>query len=143
MADGTVLIVDDSPTDVRLLRHAFEGCSPGIEVEAATTGDEALRFLEREGPHEDRPEIHLMVLDLNMPGTSGFEVLEKVRASDALRTLPVVVYSSSTAHRDVSAAYATLANSYVVKPVDLAELRELAQNLTAFWFRTSMLPRGV
>lgn len=99
-------------------------------------------MLRREAPHEDAPSFDLVLLDLNLPGFSGLEVLHEIKGDAHLRTLPVVILSSSGAERDVAASYGAHANCYVVKPNDLAGFVEAVQAIEQFWTTVATLPRG-
>jgi chemotaxis family two-component system response regulator Rcp1 len=103
-------------------------------------GTEALRFLRREGPHGAAPRPDLILLDLNLPGMDGREVLRQVKQDDELRRIPVVVMTRSDAERDVIATYDTGANSYVTKPVGLDEFTRVVQSVQEFWFSIVTLP---
>lgn len=140
MARGTVLVVDDNDSDIRLFRHAFRAKAPDVDVQAVNSGQAALDFLGRGPGFEDRPAVDLVLLDINMPGMTGFDVLDAIKANPRLRALPVVVYSTSTAHRDIETAYDRYASSYIAKPLDLFDLRRVVEHLSEFWFGVAQLP---
>lgn len=127
-----VLLVEDNLTDVELFRRYIR---KDVEVTHAVTGPEALEFLQAEDSRFD-----LVVLDLNLPGLSGFEILESMRATTKTKTLPVVVMTTSKASDDVKRAYACGCNAYVAKPMRLEESRTLVETLQEFWLSRVELP---
>lgn len=139
-----VLVVDDNEGDQILAREAFADAAENCVVDAVSRGDEALeRMLPEDGPSEDpgAPELpDLLILDINLPGTSGRDVLKKIRANPRLCHIPIVVMSGSRAAQDLVAAYGGFANSYVVKPFDLDELTEVAKSIVHYWSKTVALP---
>jgi CheY-like chemotaxis protein len=136
-----VLLVEDNPADVRLIEEAlcYEGRPKRLTV--ARDGAEALEILRGQGAPEPGYRPHLILLDLNLPRRSGREVLAEVKADPALRTIPVIVLTTSDADEDVQAAYGLQANSYVVKPVGFDEFTGLARALEEFWLQWARLPK--
>jgi CheY-like chemotaxis protein len=128
--------VDDNDDDIALVRIAVARVSTSCVVWAATTGDEAIRQLGKACPLPD-----VVLLDWKMPGTSGAEVLEAVRAIPRLRCLPVLVFTSSDDPNDVRTAYDRGATCYVPKPLDMAGYLTLARDLHAFWGHHVIFPR--
>lgn len=120
-----VLLVEDDDDHAALFQRALRA-DKTIEVTRASRGEEALERLRTE-------RFDLMVLDLNMPGIRGFEVLSRVRANDETRRLPTVVLSTSAAPSDTALAYELTANSYLVKPTDWREFREMVGRMTEYW----------
>lgn len=135
-----ILLVEDNPGDQRLTREALRDGKVLNRLHVVADGTEALRFLRREGPHGAAPRPDLILLDLNLPGMDGREVLRQVKQDDELRRIPVVVMTSSDAERDVIATYDTGANSYVTKPVGLDEFTRVVQSVQEFWFSIVTLP---
>lgn len=133
-----VLLVEDNPGDVRLTQEALDG-EDGIEVEVASSGKDALAYLNREPPHEDAPRPDLVLLDLNLPGVDGREVLEKIKTDPDLRAIPVIVLTTSSADRDVEEVYAQHANAFVSKPLELDRFLEVMSILQSFWFDVAEL----
>lgn len=125
-----VLLVEDNPDDVLLLRRAFAQATGGVSLAVAADGDAAVRFLQRDGEG-----LRLLVLDLKLPRRSGFEVLGWLRANAALALLPVVVLTSSGEDSDIRRAYELGANSYLVKPVDFSHFQEMARSLERYWLQ--------
>ena len=137
-----VLVADDNADHryltVRALREAEGG--PPVEVETVSDGEEALDYLYGRGAYADRARPHLMLLDLKMPRRSGLEVLAEVKADPRLRSMPVVVLSSSDRPEDVEATYRLGGNSFISKPAGMASLRDGLKEVTSFWTRTASLP---
>jgi Response regulators consisting of a CheY-like receiver domain and a winged-helix DNA-binding domain len=133
-----ILVVEDEPDAVTLLRHAFAKTGIGNPVQTIHSGDEAIAYLNGEGPYRDRlayPLPRFVLLDLKLPRCSGHEVLEWIRARPGFRSLPVIVFTSSKERSDVSRAYSAGANSYLVKPSSLSGLIELAAAFRDYWLR--------
>jgi len=127
-----VLLVEDNPDDVLLIRRAFDRTGIVLNLHAVSNGDKAIAYLGGQRPYEDRskyPVPDLVLLDIKMPGTDGFEVLSWIRHQWRLRDLCVVMLTSSDAIRDVNHAYRLGANSFLVKPLDFINARELTQCL--------------
>jgi len=131
-----VLLIEDNPADVVLVKKAFKQNAPTAAVEVAVDGKDAVDRLTQ----ADRQRPHLVLLDLNLPRMNGHEVLEFVRGHATLRTLPVVVLTSSEDERDIEHSYRLGANSYLTKAPTLAELMTVVRNLADFWFGTAILP---
>jgi chemotaxis family two-component system response regulator Rcp1 len=132
-----LLLVEDNLGDVGLIREAFASCQAEVEIRVARDGIDALDKLDR-GAHADRPD--LILLDLNLPRMDGRELLSRLKSDPALRAIPVVVFTSSNAPRDVARAYALQANCYLVKPPDLLGIERVVSLLNQFWLKTVRLP---
>lgn len=130
-ASFTILLVEDQEDDRELFRYAVERCDPVARLRYARDGDEAIAYLSAREPRESEghPSPDLVVMDLNLPRVSGFEVLRWVRAQTDLQTLPVTILSSSAETRDIERAYALGANSYLVKASDLNAMYGVARGL--------------
>jgi two-component system, chemotaxis family, response regulator Rcp1 len=135
-----ILLVEDNPGDVRLTREALREGKIHNNLAVVEDGVEALRYLRGEGPHAGAPRPDVILLDLNLPRKDGREVLEEVKADPELRTIPVVVLTSSDAERDVVRAYDLHANCYVTKPVDLEQFINVVKSIESFWFSIVKLP---
>jgi CheY-like chemotaxis protein len=135
-----ILLVEDNPGDVRLTEEAFQKGKICNDLHVVTDGVEALDFLHQRGDHEDVPCPDVVLLDLNLPGKNGDEVLEAIRADPELETLPVVVLTSSGAQEDVVQSYDLQANAYLTKPVDPAEFVEVVRTFEQFWLSVVRLP---
>ena len=134
-----VLLVDDNPGDVLLMQETFEELHVGVDVLTASDGAEALATLDRGVASGRLPD--LVVLDLNMPGMNGMEVLQSVRANEDLRHLPVIIMTSTAAEEEVVEAYRSYASSLVTKPQRPGEMTEALRSLDAYWLRIAQLPK--
>jgi len=135
-----ILLVEDSPPDARLVEEILRGGPVPKNVRIAGDGDEALSFLRREGEFLDAPRPSLVILDLNLPGRDGRDVLREIKNDPKLRCIPVVVLTTSGAPTDVHHAYDLQANAYIVKPVGLDAFTEAIQALERFWLSSAQLP---
>ncbi len=135
-----VLVVDDNPGDILLVQEAFEELHVEVEVLTADGGEEAVAVLAGAVAEAALPD--LVVLDLNMPGMDGMAVLDHIRGADALRHLPVVILTSTSAQDEIMRAYRHQASSFVTKPHDPGDLLEAMRSLDDFWLRVARLPRS-
>jgi two-component system response regulator len=133
--------VEDNLAEIRLLREALKTCQSFPYLHVVTTGEEALAFLRCEGPyvHARRPDV--IILDLNLPGKHGLEVLAELSADPALRQIPSIVLSTSQHDHDIQQSYALCANCYITKPLDFERFERMIQTLGEFWFGMVQLPR--
>jgi two-component system, chemotaxis family, response regulator Rcp1 len=138
-----VLLVEDSPGDVRLTREAFEDAKVHINLHVASDGMEAMAFLKREGKNADVPRPDLILLDLNLPKKDGREVLGEIKESADLKSIPVVVLTTSAAEEDILRSYRLHANCYITKPVDLDGFLKVVQSIDSFWLSVVKLPGKV
>ncbi len=136
-----ILLVDDNPADVDLVREALQGNFHRTQVESVGDGEEALSFLNRTGIHAEKPRPDLVILDLNLPKKDGRAVLAEVKTDADLRTIPIVVFSTSRSMPDIGCSYALGANCYVSKPGNLKDYLAAVQSIEQFWFGTASLPR--
>lgn len=128
-----ILLVEDSPTDIMMVREVLEQTGLRNTVHVVEDGVEALRFLRRQEHYAHAPRPDLILLDLNLPGMNGKEVLAEIKADASLRTIPVVILTSSKNEADVNGAYRQWANCYVTKPVDYGEFTETVSRIERFW----------
>jgi two-component system, chemotaxis family, response regulator Rcp1 len=135
-----ILLVEDNPADVRLIREALAEGQVPAQLHWLSSGEEALRFLRRGDGHEQAPRPDLVLLDLNLPGLSGLEVLARIKADPLLLPTPVVVLTSSTSTADVMAAYQAHVNAYLRKPADYDEFLALASSIHDYWLTSVVLP---
>lgn len=145
MSAETILLVEDNPDDVLLIKRAFKKAGLGHSLQIASHGEEAVDYLAGGGEFADRekhPFPALMLLDLQLPRRSGHEVLEWLRAQEGLRRLPVVVLTSSREPRDINRAYDLGANSYLVKPVSFDALLEMVQVIERYWLGLTERPEA-
>lgn len=136
----TVLLVEDDPGAVRLFEEAMRIVRFDAVFHAVGTGASALRFIHKVDEYRDVATPDLVFLDLNLPGMSGFEILERLKCEERTRSIPVVVLSSSAAQTDVSRAYELYGNSYVTKPRELGDFLEMLESVGKFWLEIARLP---
>lgn len=140
----TILFVEDNAEDAAMTIQAFESVHHKNPLIHCQTGDEALDYLYRRGPYEQpgtaaRPGF--ILLDLNLPGTDGREVLTEIKQDQNLRTIPVVVLTTSSDEKDVADCYRCGANSYITKPIGINGFREMIARLQDYWFDVAAIPR--
>ena len=135
-----ILLVEDSPGDVRLTKEALSDAKISNDINVAADGVEALEFLRREGPHSDAPRPDLILLDLNMPRMDGRELLGIIKADQDLRNIPVVVLTTSQSETDILESYDLRANCYISKPVDLDQFLVVVNSIQEFWLSIVKLP---
>ena len=142
MADGIhILLVEDNPGDVRLTQEALRGARVANDLHVVGDGEEAIEYLRRRGRYVDAPRPDIVLLDLNLPRLDGREVLMDIKSDPDLAKIPIIVLTSSSAERDIQAAYELHANCYISKPVDFTEFIEAVRSLEGFWLRIVRLPR--
>lgn len=135
-----VLLVEDSPADVMLVRKAAQRCAIPVTIEDVSDGTSALAFLRQEAPYEDAPRVSVVLLDINLPGRSGREILEEIRSDPRIARTPVIVLTSSSLDTDVNGMYDRYASSYHVKPATPRDFDTLFRALGEYWFRVVALP---
>ena len=135
-----ILLVEDNPSAILLTKHAFKSSKLINNFMVAEDGEKALQILFKEGDYTDAPTPDLVLLDLNIPKIEGREVLKTIKESDKLKRIPVVIMSGSKAERDIVETYDLHANCYIIKPLDLQKLSEVAQKIDDFWFSLVKLP---
>ena len=135
-----VLLVEDSPGDVRLTQEAFRHANMAIQLHVASDGVEALAFLNQEGPHNHCPRPDLILLDLNLPRMDGREVLARIKADDNLKSIPTVILTTSDTQADIATSYKLQANCYLSKPVELDAFETLVRSINDFWLTKAKLP---
>ena len=136
-----VLLVEDSPGDVRLTKEAFHDADPQIDLRVAVDGVEAMAYLRREGVHSDAVRPDFILLDLNLPKMDGREVLAHIKEDDDLKTIPTVILTTSDAEADILTSYKLQANCYLSKPVQLEEFESLVKSINDFWLTRVKLPQ--
>jgi chemotaxis family two-component system response regulator Rcp1 len=136
-----VLLVEDSPGDVRLTQEALKDAKVLINLRVASDGREAMAFLKREGEYANVPRPDLILLDLNLPKKDGREVLEEIKESPTLKIIPVVILTTSASEVDILESYRLHANCYITKPVDLEGFLKVVKSIDAFWLSVVKLPR--
>ena len=134
-----VLLVEDSPSDAILTIRAIESASTTCNIQHVVDGEVALETLQKL-MDEKQPLPDVILLDLNLPRMNGQELLERIRAHESLRRLPVVVLTTSRAEKDVVSAYERQVNAYLSKPVDVVEFKTLMKSFDEFWLNRVILP---
>ena len=135
-----ILLVEDSPTDVLIAREALTEARLLNTIHVVEDGVDALAFLRRQGRFADAPRPDLILLDLNLPRKNGREVLAEIKNDPALKSIPVVVLTTSSAEEDIIRSYNLHANCYVVKPVEFDNFVKAVQSIRQFWFTIVALP---
>jgi CheY-like chemotaxis protein len=139
---GTLLIVEDSDEDFEAVQRFLRRSPTPISIERCINGKQALEFLHQTGDYVNKitPRPSLIVLDLNLPGTDGREVLRQIKQDKNLKSIPVVVFTTSNNPKDIADCYQFGANSYIVKPIDIAQLKRDVQLLIDYWFEVTRSP---
>jgi two-component system, response regulator len=136
MKKGTILLVEDNPSDIELTKRAFEKGHIANDLVVVEDGQDALDyvFCNAKFANRDKNQIPaLILLDLKLPKVDGFEVLRRIRATEKIKRLPVVILTSSKAEQDVAASYDLGVNSYIRKPVDFSQFAEAIKHLGLYW----------
>ena len=136
-----VLLVEDDEGDVLMTREAFEFYKVRNPLHVVTDGEQALQFVRRTGPYADAPRPGLILLDVNLPRVSGLEVLAELKQDPELRTIPVVMLTTSQADEDILRSYRLHANAYVSKPVDFDQFTAAIRQIDDFFLSLVQLPR--
>jgi two-component system, chemotaxis family, response regulator Rcp1 len=135
-----VLLVEDSPGDVRLTREAFRDANQSIHLHVAADGVEAMAFLRQEGVYVNAPRPDLILLDLNLPKMDGRQVLALIKADPMLKTIPTVVLTTSELEADVATSYQLQVNCYLSKPAQWDAFARLVKSVIDFWLTKVKLP---
>jgi CheY-like chemotaxis protein len=135
-----VLLVEDDPGDVLMTQEAFEHYKIRNKLHVVSDGEQAVQFLRREGEYADAVRPDLILLDLNLPRVDGREVLAQVKGDDELRSIPVVVLTTSEAEEDILRSYHLHANAYVTKPVDFDRFLDVVRKIDEFFVTVVKLP---
>jgi chemotaxis family two-component system response regulator Rcp1 len=136
-----VLLVEDSPGDVRLTQEAFRDANSSIHLHVVCDGVEAMAFLRRSGAHIGAPRPDIILLDLNLPKMDGREVLARIKQDDTLKTIPTIILTTSGAEADVVKSYQLHANCYLLKPVQLEGFESLVKSINEFWLTKVKFPQ--
>jgi len=135
-----ILLVEDNPADIRLTQEALVEAKVHHELCSVSDGVEALRFLRQEAQYADEIRPDLVLLDLNLPKKDGREVLEEIKIDPMLKTIPVVILTTSQAEEDILRSYNLHANCYVTKPVNLDQFTRIIRSIEDFWLTVVRLP---
>ncbi len=140
-----ILVVEDNADDFEATYRSLRKAGICNKILRCEDGDDALDYLFRQGKYQDpetSPRPGVILLDLNLPGTDGKEVLQEVKADPNLKDIPVIVLTTSTDERDIKACYDAGANSYMSKRIDLKEFMEAIQRMSDFWLQIAILPKS-
>lgn len=140
ITERLILLVDDSPDDIMIAKRAFEKCQIRNKLYVTRDGEEAIQFLRKEGNYKDAPTSALVILDLNMPKVDGFEVLETIKSDDELKSIPIIVLTSSERDEDIQRAYKLGCNSFIVKPASFNDFVEAVMEIKRYWLCLSKIP---
>ncbi|NEQ83208.1 MAG: response regulator [Moorea sp. SIO2I5] len=135
-----ILLVEDDPGDIELTRKALKKAKLANNLHVVMDGTQALAYLYREGEYADSQKPDLILLDLNLPGMNGQEVLQQIKGDDDLKQIPVVMLTTSDAQEDIVKSYDLGANCYLKKPISLKEFDKIIKALQDFWFSAVKLP---
>ncbi|MBH8555459.1 response regulator [Nostocaceae cyanobacterium CENA357] len=142
----TLLVIEDSDEDFEALCRVMHRQDVASAVFRCTDGDEALDFLYRTGSYQDpqtAPRPSIILLDLNLPGTDGREVLEQIKQDKNLKSIPVIVFTTSSNPKDIEICYRHCAVSYILKPIDINRLIQTIQTFITYWLDIAILPDAV
>lgn len=137
-----ILMVEDNPGDADLAREALDGSKINNRLHVVNDGEKAMAFLRREGQYLDMPRPELILLDLNLPRKDGREVLAEIKSDLNLKSIPVVILTTSRAEEDVMKSYNLHANCYITKPIDLNQFLHVVRSIEEFWLSIVVLPSG-
>lgn len=135
-----ILVVEDSLIDTRLISEGLEEAETPVRIHVVEDGDQAVAFLTNGEPYRGASRPDLVLLDLNLPGLHGLDVLTQIRSDPGLRSIPVIVLSSSSAEQDILRSYERYASSYVMKPADPDDFRLTVREIGRYWLETARLP---
>jgi two-component system, chemotaxis family, response regulator Rcp1 len=136
-----LLLVEDSPGDVRLAREAFRDANSSLNLNVVTDGAQAMAFLKHEGRHADAPRPDLILLDLNLPKLDGREVLAQIKDDVDLKSIPTVVLTTSDSEVDIVKSYQLNANCYLTKPAEDCDFERVVVSINNYWLEMAKLPQ--
>lgn len=138
-----LLVVEDSDADFEVLTRVLKKLSFSYPIHRCCDGDEALDYLYHRENYRDilmYPQPDLVLLDLNLPGTDGKDILEEIKQDDKLKSIPIIIFSTSSNPQDIKACYQKGANNYLLKPMDFTSMKITVESLIKYWFEISLLP---
>jgi chemotaxis family two-component system response regulator Rcp1 len=141
MVPAEILLVEDSPSDIRLTEKVMADARIANNLHVVRDGVEAIAFVRGEGAYESMPQPDLVLLDLNLPRIDGREVLHTIKSDPELHRMPVIVLTTSREEQDVLRSYELQANSYISKPIDLGEFIDVVRSIEGYWLNIVRLPR--
>lgn len=137
----TILLVEDDPADQKLIKISLKNQLIANDIKVANNGEEALDYLHNIKPNDsDNPRPDLILLDLNMPGMGGKEFLRQIKLEENLKTIPVIILTTSESERDIFDSYKLQASGYIHKPVTLEEFKTIMEKIESYWFMVCKLP---
>ena len=137
---GSILLVEDNLGDVRLVKEALRGSLISRTLDVVRDGEQAMAFLRRQAPFTQAQRPRLILLDLNLPRKDGREVLAEIKCDPALKSIPVVILTTSSADEDIAKSYESHANCYLTKPIGLDEFIRIIKLIEEFWLKAVRLP---
>ncbi len=136
----SILLAEDNPGDVFIIKEALNQNSWRYQLDQVSDGEEIMKFLYQQEKYKNSVRPHLIILDLNLPKKHGFDVLKEIKEDEKLKTIPIVILTSSKSEKDIIKSYSLHASCYLTKPVDLTEFMAAIKSLKEFWFRFVQLP---
>ena len=136
-----ILLVEDNSGDLFLTKRAFSKAKIANNISVAQDGDAAMDMLHKKGVYKNTPRPDIILLDINLPKKSGQEVLAEIKADESLKTIPVIILSSSEAQEDIVKSYKLNASGYITKPIDLPQFHDIVSAVENFWFSIVRLPK--
>ena len=137
-----ILMVDDDPADIRLIKEALKTKERRMDMHTVSNGIDAMAFLRREGTYAEMPRPDIILLDLNIPRMNGFETLQAIKNDSSFKRIPVITLSTSTVREDLLRAYDLHANCYIAKPVEWRKFVDVIESIEKFWLTIVKLPKG-
>lgn len=135
-----ILLVEDNEGDIRLTIEAFKEAKIHNQIKVVRDGEEALYFFKKEGRYQKEHTPDLVLLDINLPKIDGKEVLAVMKTDEKLKTIPVIMLTTSSSERDIEESYRNYANCYIIKPVDLDKFMDVIKSIEEFWITIVRLP---
>ena len=135
-----ILLIEDNPGDVRLFQEAFKEFRKPNSLHLSPDGEDAMSFLLRQGRHAAAPRPDLILLDLNLPKKDGREVLAEIKRDEWLKTIPLVVFTTSQMEQDIADCYGLHANCYIKKPIGIKDYMDAVRSIESFWLNLVKLP---
>lgn len=136
-----LLLVEDDLADIELTQNGVQRSHAAIDLDWVVDGQSALSYLHREGEYQQKSLPSIILLDLNLPGIHGLQVLETIKTTDALRMIPVIIFTTSDADKDIQKAYELGANCFIQKPASLSQYISTITSISAYWTEIAKLPR--
>ncbi len=136
-----ILLVEDDIADIELVKECLKKSPSAVNLNVVTNGEEAMKYLNNQGVYAQASKPQLILLDLNMPKKDGRQTLAEIREDDKLKTIPVIVVTTSESEADIEKVYRLGANSYVTKPFDLEKFCHMIHTICEFWLKTAKLPQ--